>query len=343
MLAMKKGLFLSFTLLPLTGCSFLQQASNDFHSTSVLGYVRGPANSSMVDYNLKADNPLLPIQNGKNPQIEEKDQINVGDCIVVRLGDGILDQPFETAIEKKIVKRTRNEISLNTTIYEAVESDDKSSDKNNNPPGRAINLFTAEGIIAGRPFPWKGTAIYGPQTYNGGDLVFVVNMYEVDEDEIASVANLVKEHTDKISNHLPDDAKKEGLHSLAAKALSGTTLKLTSKSSTIAAVGLETVELFTEAYEKIHKQNDAIISKSFTLAPTSFTGANSTLLQLGHFPLIRLSTKGAYPSDLIGAEFDPIKPKLLLKSSNNDYEPTWISFAISKSSECPTKGKTKKE
>jgi hypothetical protein len=307
---------------------FCACAENNFQSNSFIGYVKPMKYTSDKNLSIKKGGNFLSVSNPNVFNLNENntDTFKEGECIVIDLIGGYLNQSFEN-IKKST---TKNEIVLTTSISERTYS---SSNKNKNS-NTEYNVFPMNGQLSKRPLRIENIPIYGPRKYNGGDIIFQILMSEKDSKEWKNIENNITRGTDKLIKALPKDEEKSTLYSTVGKILSGSTLSLSGAG--IVAVGLDAVKTFTKIYSKINGKDDKIIQHIFSLTSAYRTNnIYSPTLRVGYYPLIRISTKTDISDGLRNAKFNPIRSELQIENKNNiKEEPIWLAFRISKTRNC---------
>lgn len=328
---MRKLYFALPSLILLTGCSTFLGTANHFESNSAVGYV--PPVADTTTYLLREGGKGIPIQNPNISYPSNDVVIDKGECIAVDMIGGYINQTFEPIHERKLFgSRTRSEIIVAVAAYERTDSTTVTKNPEEIFPSSAeYNIFSTSGQLANRPLAVENVPIYGPRKYEGGDLVFHINMVEEDKEELEALKSDITTQTKEISETLPEDVKNLNLYNAAAKAMTDATFTLSGAG--LVAVGLNAVELFVSAYETINKDDDKIIQHSFSLT----TGDRSPeihqpVLRVGYYPIARLSTQEDYPAGFSGANFDPIAPKLTM--GNPLDQPIWLAFRVSKFNTC---------
>lgn len=332
---MKRVLIIALLPIFFLGCSLLKGKANKFQSNSFVGYVE-PINEK-ERHPIRTGIGMKTIYNPNvtnTPEtIPEKRKIQKGDCIVIDLIGGYINQSFEPKPEYWLTgDQTRNEVTLAIAVYERIDSTKLEVKPNEKyPTSSEYNVFTSDGQLPKRPLALENAPIYGPRKYEGGDIVFHITMVELDEDEVATLKNEITGYTSKLSEALPGSVKDVTIHSTVVKALTDATFTLSGAG--LVAVGINAVELFASAYEQIHKENDTIIQHTFSLTSTYRTPElHQPALMIGYYPLVRLSTKKKIASGLKNAKFDPVEPKL--KMGDQQKEPIWLAFRVSKMENC---------
>lgn len=316
----------------LSGCSVLGGTANRFESNSVLGYVP-PINSANKAYDVRKGEGGQPIQNPNViPSSVDGKTISKGDCLVVDMVGGYVNQSFETSLEKLFSSRTRNEITIAVAAYERTDSTIISKKTDERYPSSAeYNIFSTMGQLARRPFSFENVPIYGPRRYEGGDMVFHLSMVEQDEKEAEALKTDITNQTKEISKSLPEDSRNISVHNAVLKAMTDATFTLSGVG--LVAVGVSAVEMFADAYSKINKEDDLIINHTFSLVSANRSPElHSPILRIGYFPIVRLSTKEDYPNGLVNAVFDPIAPSLKMGKPLD--EPMWVALRVSKTNSC---------
>ncbi|WP_050712119.1 hypothetical protein [Vibrio coralliirubri] len=333
---MKYGI--AYMVLIVSGCSTWHGTGNRFQSNSFLGYVEpiGHTESHILGDKgklVKIENPrVTPSSLEGSPLLIEK-----GECVAIDLAHGGWSiSPFEPWHEKLLTEKSgvRSEVAITTAIYERVNSTSlviKEGEKY--PTSTEYNVLINDGQLIKRPFPFEDAPVYGPRTYNGGDLIFQLSMSELDEEEIKNLTTDILDSTQKLSEELPESANTENFYSATARALTDATLNISGAG--IVAVGIDAVELFAKAYGDLHKSDDAIMQHTFSLqAPNETENLSQPILRSGYYPLVRVSTNGTI-ENLKNLEYDPVKPEMVYSDSATP--PIWLSFRVRKVKGCTNK------
>jgi hypothetical protein len=310
----------------LSGCTFFQQTFNELESNSIVGYAM-PVGTLNKPMEKGGSAPFLKVY---EPRVAQSDIVGEdfkpGDCIMVVMTGGYINQNYETWVERKLVGEdsTRNEIALTSQIYEIASV----IPAGGAAPGKQLTIHEASGQLKARPLTADNLLIYGPRRYYGGPLDFKIYLAEKDHDELTKVKKDITDATKLVKDQIPDSSKNTFKDVLAASA-NGATLSLGTFG--VVAIGAQAADLFAVAFYQLNEQDDVIMKANFGLSPTdTTTNAYQGFLREGYYPIARLSTKAAYPRNARNMEFNPQNNELKM----DDHHPTSITLLISKPKAC---------
>ncbi|MEX5553584.1 hypothetical protein [Pseudomonas pergaminensis] len=318
--------FAAISPIILSGCTFFQQKLNELESNSIVGYampegtLNKPVEKGAASSFLKVYEPRVANSDIKG------EPFNTGDCIMIVMTGGYINQNYETWIERKLVGEdsTRNEISMTSQIYETASV----IPLGGAAPGKQLTIHEASGQLKSRPLTADNLLIYGPRKYYGGPLDFKIYLSEKDHDELTKVKKDITEATKLVRDQIPDNKKTTFKDVLAASA-NGATLSLDTFG--VVAIGAQAADLFAEAFYQLNEQDDVIMKANFGLSPIgSTTNAYQGFLREGYYPIARLSTKAAYPKNVKNMIFDPQRNELKM----DNHHPTSITLLITKPKVC---------
>lgn len=325
---MKKTVMLGTIFLStLSGCTFFKQKFNELESNSFPGYAM-PTGTLSTPEKLGESSSFLDVywpRSGIN-YIGGKG-FKAGDCIMIVMTGGYINQNYETWIERKLVgeNSTRNEISITSQIYETASV----LPAGTAAPGKQLTIHDASGQLRYRPLTFDNLLVYGPRKYYGGPLDFKIFLSEKDHDELTKVKKDITDTTKVIRDQLPDSSKTSFKDVLAASA-NGATLSLGGFG--VVAIGAQAIDLFADAFYQLNEQDDVVMKASFGLSPTDTDSPDTYqgYLREGYYPIVRLSTKEQYPKDIKETKYYPQSGELIM----NKHNPTSITLLITKPKQC---------
>ncbi len=322
----KAALILVAGTTALTGCAFYQEKFNELESNSFVTYVPVDSNSLKPPAR-KGGNPnFLPAY---DPDVSKAtlqgEEFHAGDCIMIVMNTGNLDQNFETWLEEFLIgeDKTRNEISFTSQIYETPTE----LPSGTAAPGKQLSIHESNGQLKGRPLTVENLILYGPRKYYGGPITFSLYVSEKDHDELSKVKKDITDSTKTVNSQLPEGSKKTFKDVIAA-GVNGATLDAFG----YVAIGAQAIDLFAEVFYQLNEQDDIVMKANFTLLPTG-TKSNiyQSFLREGYFPVVRLSTNESYPAGLENLTLDPQSGEVKMSG----HHPTSLTLQITKPNACP--------
>lgn len=321
----RASLLLTIGASMLSGCTFYQEKFNELESNSFVAYVPVDSNS-LSPPRLKGDaSVFLPAYDLNVAKANlQGGEFRAGDCIMIVMNTGNLNQNFETWFERKLIGegKTRNEISFTSQVYETPTE----LPAGTTAPGKQLSIHESKGQLKDRPLTVENLILYGPRKYYGGPITFSLYVSEKDHDELTKVKKDIADSTKIINAQLPEGNQATFKDFLAA-GINGTTLDAFG----YIAVGVQAVNLFTDVFYQLNEQDDVVMKANFTLMQTGTESASyQAFLREGYFPVVRLSTNESYPGGLKGLQLDPQNGEVKMSGHHQ----TSLTLQITKPSSC---------
>jgi len=267
----------------LSGCTFYQEKFNELESNSFVAYVPVDSNSLTPPIHKGGKSNFLPSYDPNVAKANlQGDEFHAGDCIMVVINTGNLNQNFETWFERKLIgeDKTRNEISFTSQIYETPTE----LPAGITAPGKQLSIHESNGQLKGRPLTVDNLILYGPRKYYGGPITFSLYVSEKDHDELTKVKKDITDSTKIINAQLPEGSKTT-FKDFVAAGVNGATLDAFG----YVAIGTQAIDLFADVFYQLNEQDDVVMKANFTLLQTGTKLKTfQSFLRVGYFPVVRL-------------------------------------------------------
>ncbi|VVO55894.1 hypothetical protein PS858_00524 [Pseudomonas fluorescens] len=310
----------------LSGCTFYQEKFNELESNSFVAYVPVDSNSLNPPIQKGGKSNFLPSYDPNVAKANlQGDEFHAGDCIMVVMNTGNLNQNFETWFERKLIgeDKTRNEISFTSQVYETPTE----LPAGTTAPGKQLSIHESKGQLKSRPLTVDNLILYGPRKYYGGPITFSLYVSEKDHDELTKVKKDITDSTKIINAQLPEGSKTT-FKDFVAAGVNGATLDAFG----YVAIGAQAIDLFADVFYQLNEQDDVVMKANFTLLQTGTKSKTyQSFLREGYFPVVRLSTNESYPAGLSGLVLDPQSGEVKMSGHHQ----TSLTLQITKPSSCP--------
>lgn len=325
----------------LTGCvTFQKQISNTFTTFTTVGYVSAQPSSSFFSVGQGGDDNYLPVYWSHHP-LSAGDRHSVvakGDCVQIHLTGGYLHDDFETGAENLVAwanissgSRVVNELGLSVAVAQEDVLTKGTHDVSafRSDPNAAVTLWKTEGQFARHHMNFSDLKVYGPAVYDGRGLQMFVSLNELDQREAAKAQKEINNLASVVDDKGNDKNSKPNMLErfravISAESFSGSAV------AKLAVVGaLEAAR----AYNSIHQDDDAIISRDFSFVADSDDALSNALplqrLRVGYYFVVR----PAYSQSPLfkSLEFNPKNRKLRASYNGKDFvDVTWVGFSVIK-------------